>query len=227
VTGWLRPALLIAAKDVRLELRTRDVLTAVGLFALLVVVVGSFAFPALGPGREGVAAGMLWMALLFAVLLGIGRALALEKEDACIEGLMAAPIPRESIFLGKLLSTLAFVGVAELGILPAFLVLLQLTPGSGGLGLLVLVTVLGTVGLATVGTLFAGIAVNTRTREAILPLLVVPIAVPVMIAAVKATETALGGTEAGAAAPWLLLLLGYSALFLMVSLAVFPFVLEE
>lgn len=226
MSGWLRPALQIAAKDVRLELRTRDVLTSVGLFALLVVVVASFAFPAFGEGREGVAAGMLWMALLFAALLGIGRALALEAEESCMHALMAAPIPREAIFLGKLLSTLAFIGVAELGVLPVFLVLLQLTPGSG-LATLLLVALLGTLGLATVGTLFAAMAVNTRTREAILPLLVVPITVPVMIGAVKATEGVLGGDGAGATGPWLLLLVGYSALFVLVSLAVFPSVLEE
>lgn len=226
MTGWLRPALLIAGKDLRAELRTRDILTAIGLFALLVVVVASFAFPTFGPGREGVAAGMLWMALLFATLLGIGRSFALEKEEACIEGLMASPVPREAIFLGKLLSNLTFAGLAELGILPVFLILLQLTPRRG-IGLLVLAVALGTLGLATVSTLFASMAVSTRTREAILPLLVVPIAVPVMIAAVKATEAALGGKTVGQAGSWLFLLTAYGGLFLFVALATFPFVLEE
>ena len=84
----LRPALLIAGKDLRLELRTKDIVTAVGLFALLVVVTASFAFPTYGAGREGVAAGVLWMAFLFAGLLGLGRSFAIEKEEGCIDALM-------------------------------------------------------------------------------------------------------------------------------------------
>jgi heme exporter protein B len=226
MTGWFRPALAIAAKDLRIELRTRDVVTAVGLFALLVVVVASFSFPTFGEGRAAVGAGLLWMAFLFAILLGVGRSVALEYEDACIESLVASPAPRESIFLGKVLSNLAFTGAAVLMILPLALVLLQLHTVSDVL-LLTMTAVLGTFALVTVGTLCAAMAVNTRTREAILPLLVVPLAIPVMIAAVKASEIALAGDAASMATSWLLLLLGSSALFLAVGLVVFPYILEE
>lgn len=188
----LGPALQIASKDLKVEMRAKHVLPAVGLFALLVVTVASFSFPTSGPGREGVAAGMLWMAFLFASLLGMGRSFALEQEEACIEGLVASPAPSESIFLGKLLSNLAFTGLAEIGILPIFLVLLQLNPGKG-IVLLIASTVLGTFAVVTIGTLLSAMAVNTRTREAILPVLAVPLAVPALIASVQSTQGALGG----------------------------------
>ncbi len=223
--GGLRPAFLIAGKDLRLEMRTKDIVSAVGLFAILVVVTASFAFPTLGHGNEGVAAGILWMAFLFAGLLGLGRSFAIEKEEGCIDGLMISPAPRESVFLGKLLANLAFTFAVEAVVLPVFIVLLNLRPGAG-LVLLVVSAILGTLGLATVGTLFSAIAVNTKTREAILPLLVMPVAVPVMIAAVKATEAALGGSWSGAATPWVLLMGGYDALFLLVAFATFPQLME-
>lgn len=221
----LAPAWLIARKDLRLEMHTRDIVTSVGLFALLVVVAASFAFPTWGRGREGVAAGVLWIGFLFAGLLGIGRSFAIEKEDSCIDGLLLSPAGPEAIFLGKLLATLTFTLGVELVTLPVFVVLLQLTPGAGTV-VLVLAAVLGTLGLSTVGTLFAAMAVNTKTREVILPLLVLPIAVPLLIASVEATTAALGGRSLGSAQPWLLVMAAYDALFLMVGLSTFRHVTE-
>ena len=222
---WLTPALTIAGKDLRLEAKTHDVLASVGLFALLVVVTASFAFPAGGAGREGVAAGVLWIAFLFAALLGMGRSMALEKEEACLDGLAVSPAPREAIFLGKLVSNLGFTFAVEIVVIPIFVGLLQLHPGH--VGLLALSVVLGTLGLQTVGTLFASMAVNTRGREAILPLLVMPVAVPVMIAAVASTRDAFSGVWTTGSTGWLLLMAGYDALFLLVALATFPSVMEE
>jgi heme exporter protein B len=169
---------------------------------------------------------VLWMAFLFASLLGMARSFAVEKEDGCIEALMVSPVPREAIFLGKLLSNLAFTGAAELAILPVFVVLLQLAPGQG-LALLLAGTVLGTVALATIGTLFSAMAVNLRTREAVLPLLVIPVSLPALIAAVKVTEAALTGGSFASSAQWLLLLAAYGGLFLVVAMATFPYILED
>ncbi len=222
----MRAAALVAGKDLRLEYRTRDLLSSVGLFALLVVVVASFSFPTWGQGRQGVGAGMLWMALLFAGLLGMGRSLALEKEEGCLQGLLSSPAPREAIYLGKLASLVLFVSAVEVLLVPSFLVLLQLDVGPG-LPLLILAVPLGTLGIAVVGTLFATVAVQTRTREVILPLLVMPLLVPVMIAAVKATQAALEGLGVGQARTWLLLLTSYDLLFLLVGLATFPHLVEE
>lgn len=224
--SWLSPALTIARKDLRLELKTRDVLASVGLFVLLVVVTASFAFPTGGEGREGVGAGVLWMAFLFAALLGMGRSMAIEKEDACLEGLLVSPAPREAVFLGKLFSNLGFTFAVEIVILPVFIVLLQLQPG-GGIVLLILGAFLGTLGIVTVGTLFAAMAVNTRGREAILPLLVMPVSVPVMVAAVKVSEAGFAGGMGESTLSWLLLMVGYDALFLLVAIATFHHVMEE
>ncbi|MFA5787915.1 MAG: heme exporter protein CcmB [Actinomycetota bacterium] len=223
---WIGPAMVIAAKDLRLEMRTKSILSSVGLFALLVVVVASFSFPATGAGKNGVAAGLLWMSFLFSSLLGMGRSFSLEDEEACIEGLMASPAPRESIYLGKLLANLLFIGAVEAVVLPAFLILFQLEPGRG-IPLLALTAFLGTLGIVALGTLFSAMAVKTRTREAILPLLVMPLCVPIVIAAVKATETALGGAALSASASWLYLLAGFDALLVTVGLAAFPYVLDE
>lgn len=224
--SWLAPAFTIAGKDLRLEMKTRDVVASVGLFVLLVVVTASFAFPTGGEGREGVAAGVLWMAFLFAALLGMGRSMAIEKEDSCLEGLLVSPAPRESVFLGKLFTNLGFTFLVELVILPLFIVLLQLRP-AGGTALLILGALLGTLGIVTVGTLFAAMAVNTRGREAILPLLVMPVSVPVMVAAVKVSEAGFAGTWSSGTTSWLLLMAGYDALFLLVALATFQHVTEE
>ncbi len=222
----LRDAGRIAAKDLRIELRTRDILTAMGLFALLIVVVASFSFPTASEHREQIAAGLLWMAFLFAVLLGIGRSLAIEHEHACMDALVVSPVPRESIYLGKVLSNLAFVGAAQLLLLPLSIVLLQLEPGRG-IALLLLTVVLATLALVGITTLLSAMAVHTRTREAILPLLVIPVAIPVLIAAVQATRIALSGGAISAALPWLLLLTAAAALFLLLGLATFRHVLEE
>jgi heme exporter protein B len=225
MTTW-RAARRIAAKDLRIELRTRDVLTAMGMFALLIVVVASFAFPTSGAQREAVAAGLLWMAWLFAILLGIGRTLAMEHEDDCLDALLTSPVPRESIYLGKLLSNLAFVGVTQLFLLPVAVVLLQLEPRTG-LPLLLLTVAVGTLALVALTTLFSAMAATTRTREAILPVLVIPVALPVLVAAVRATDIALSGGALGAATSWLLLLTAAAALFLLLGLAMFRHVLEE
>jgi heme exporter protein B len=225
MTTW-RAARRIAAKDLRIELRTRDVLTAMGMFALLIVVVASFSFPTAGEQRETIAAGLLWMAWLFAILLGVGRSLAMEHEEDCLDALVTSPVPRESIYLGKLLSNLAFVGVTQLFLLPVAVVLLQLEPRTG-LPLLLLTVAVGTLALVAVTTLFATMAATTRTREAVLPVLVIPVAIPVLIAAVRATEIALSGGAPGAATPWLLLLTAAAALFLLLGLATFRHVLEE
>jgi heme exporter protein B len=220
---WLATAGVIARKDLRLELRTHDMLSSVGLFGVLVVVVASFALPLEGPGREGMAAGVLWMAILFATLLGLGRSLAIEKEDGCLEGLLVSPAPRESIYLGKLASNLVFAGGFEILIVPLFVVMIQVDVTMPVL--LFTSIVLGTLGIMIVGTLFAAIAVGTRGREAILPLLVLPVSVPIVTAAVRTSEAAFTGTW-GSSLGWLLLMVAFDVLFLLVALATFPYVTE-
>ncbi len=232
-----RAAMIIAGKDLRLELRSRDVLSSAGLFAIAVLVTASFTLPMNGAAREGAATGVLWISLLFAVLLGVGRSMAREQEDRAIEGLLLSPAPRESVFLGKLGANLAMVFAIEAFVVPMFVVLVGLSPTRPGAspGVLLAAVLLATTGLVTVSTLLSAIAVGSRLGESVLPLIVMPIVIPLMIAAVEVSRRGLGtapGTAPASsgsvdAVQWLVLLLGFDALVLLVALATFAFVVEE
>lgn len=222
------PALVIAGKDLRLESRSRDVVTSAGLFALVIVVTASFSLPASGAGRATAAAGALWMAVLFAGLLGVGRSQAWESEHRCLEAMLLAPIGRESVFLGKLLANLAFLAAVELLLVPAFLVLTQTASvAAPAVGLLALSVALGTVAVVTLGTLFGVIAAATRMQQALLPVLALPVLVPVMIAAVQSSAAALSGAGLPANLHWLALMTGYDAALLAVAVLTFGFLVEE
>ncbi len=209
-------------KDVLSEARTRDVATSVFVFALLVIVVFSFAFE---PGKiELVAAGILWVAFTFAGVLGLSRSFVLEKDKGCLEGLMLCPVDRGAIYLGKMLGSLTFMLVIEAVLLPIFGVLFNqplLAPE------LVLIVVLATIGFAAVGTLFSALAVNTKSREIMLPILFFPIVIPVIIAAVKATELVLADGSWSSLSSWLELMVAFDVVFLIVAPLVFEFVIEE
>lgn len=224
----IRAAVLIAAKDLRVEARTREAFSSAGLFALLIVVTASFALPTFGVGREGVAAGTVWMAILFATLLTAGRTQTMENEDRCVDALMLAPIPRESVFLGKFLATFAFSVVIEAMLLPAFMMLMRLPLGSPrALALLVAAVVLGTTGLVGLGTLLGMMATRTRMQQAFLPMLVMPVVVPLMIAAVQVTQAAFADAGLADTTRWLAMLVGFDAVFLLVAVVTFPYVVEE
>ena len=210
-------------KDVVAEWRSKEVSTAMLVFALMSVVIFNFAFELRVESVANVAPGVLWVAICFAGVLGLNRSLILEKDRGCLEGLMLCPVDRSAIYLGKLLGNVLFMLITEAVVLPAFAVLFNLpllTPS------LFLVVVLGTCGFAAVGTLFAAIAVNTRSREVMLPVLLFPVIVPLLIAAVKATESIVAPTG-GAEPPWLGLLGAFAAIFLVIATLTFEYVLEE
>lgn len=213
----------IVWKDILSEMRTKETITALVAFALLVIVVVSFA---LEPGEQtsSIAAGVLWIAFTFAGVLGLSRSFVLEKDKGCLQGLMLCPVDRGLIYLGKMLSTVIFMLVVEAVILPVFIVLLnqpRFPPQ------LILIAVIATVGFAAVGTLFSALAVNTKARDVMLPLLFLPIASPVIIAAIKASSAALSGESWGSMAPWFGVMIAFDAVFLVVSPLVFEFVIEE
>lgn len=217
-------ALAIMSKDLLSELRTRDAATAIFLFSLLVIVVFNFA---LEPGRGkalSIAAGVLWVSFAFAGVLGFNRTFVQEKEKGCLEGLLLAPVEREAIFVGKVLGSLVFMLAVEAVILPIFAALYSLPLR---LPQQAVILFLATLGFSSVGTLFSALAVNTKAREIMLPLLFLPIVVPVLIAAVKASTLALMGEGWGVLLPWLELIAAFDALFLTVCFLVFEFVLEE
>ena len=223
MSSW-RKVLAITWKDVLSEMRTREIIFSVLVFTLLVLVIFNFAFGASQEMIALVAPGILWATFAFAGVLSLSRSFIPEKEEGCLEGLMACPISREVIYFGKMLSSLAFMLIVEAIALPIFSFLFNLPVF---LPQLVTITVLATIGFVTVGTLFSALAVNTRAREMILPILFLPVVVPVIICAVKASGLALSGEPWSELSPWLQVIGAFDVIFLVVSFLVFAFVIEE
>ena len=223
MTGFLRPILLIAWKDILLEVRTKEIITSVFIFALLVVIIFNFAFDPSPDVVVLVVPGILWVAFTFAGVLGFNRSFILEKDGGSLDGLLLCPVSRDVIYLGKLTGTVFFMIVVEALLLPVFAVLYNVSLFLPGL---LLVAFLATLGFATIGTLFSAMAVNTRSREIMLPLLLFPISVPVLIAAVEATR-ALLDPSVSMPSRWWQLLLAFDVIFLVISSFLFGTVLEE
>jgi heme exporter protein B len=221
--SFLRKALTITRKDILTEARTREVVFSALIFALLVIITFSFAFGADSGNIKLVAPGILWVTFTFSGILSLNRAFIPEKEENCLEGLMACPVPREAIFVGKMLGAFAFMLVIEIIALPVFAFLFNLPLSFQ----LVVITLLATLGFVTVGTLFSALAVNTRAREMVLPILFLPVVVPLVISAVKGSEMALGGKFWGDIASWLQIIGAFDVIFIVVAFWVFPFVIEE
>jgi len=214
--------LTILWKDVVLELRTKDIVVSALVFALLVIVVFSFAITPTPQTVAFVAPGILWISFTFGGVLGLNRSMSLERESGGLHALMLAPVSRDLVFFGKMLGTLLFMLLVEVAVFPAFAVLFNfslLLPG------LIPVAVLATLAIAAVGTLFAAIAANTRSREVMLPLLFFPVVVPVVIAAVEASTAVLQGDSAFDR--WIPFLLAFDAVFLVVCPFAFQLVVEE
>ena len=220
----LRPVLVIVWKDILLELRSRDLVVSVLVFGLLVVVVFNFALNN-APGRaEQLAPGILWTAFAFAAILAMNRAFVRDQEQGGLEGLLIAPVSRDAIFLGKALTSLIFMLLIEAALLPVYAVMLDFSALSFNL---ILTIFLGTLGFAVVGTLFSAMAVQTRSREIMLPVLFFPVVLPVIIAAVEASTRAVGGETFVGLGRWLPLIGVFDALFLVICPWVFAFVVEE
>ena len=211
-------------KDILLELRTKEVATSILIFALLVLVIFNFALdPEAGTIRQ-VAPGMLWVGFTFAGVLGLNRIFATEKENSCFDGLMLCPVDRAVIYWGKLASIFTFILIIEAIITPIFLVLFNLPLFLPALALTI---VPATIGLAAVGTLFSALAMNTRAREILLPMVFLPVVVPVIIAGVKITALVLEGRPWGDMTIWFEIMIAFDIIYLVVSALVFEFVIEE
>lgn len=220
----LRQSVALAAKDLRIEARGRHALGAVLPFAATLLVAFGLS---LGPGREPLqeaAPGLLWIAALFAAVLSFRQSYASETEDGALEGLRLSPVDRAAIFLGKSAAVAVTLLLLEAVVLVLVGGLFDVSLGRDPL-VLVAAFVLGTVGLAAVGGLFGVLNESPRAREAVIPLLVLPLATPVLVAAVRATALATVGR--GGAGSWLALLLAFDALFLATGTLVFGHLLED
>lgn len=224
----------IAKKDLKAEFRTKQMLNSMVIFALLVIVIFSFAF-----GNEAsiyisnlkknivdlLAPGMLWIAFTFAGMLGLSRSFAGEKEEGCLEGLKLCPVERSDIYNGKVVSNIVLMFVMEMITLPIFVVLfsydIRNIPG------LVVVIILGTFGFVFVGTLLSALTVNTRTREILLPVILFPVLIPVILSAVTATGVMLSKGSLSDIMGELQILAVYDIIFFIVAQMVFEYTIED
>ena len=224
VAGFLKAILAVVWKDLAAELRSRELLSAMLVFALLVILIFNFALELDLPTRRSVTSGVLWVTFAFAGTLGLNRSMAIEKDRGCLDGLLLAPVDRSAIYFGKAISNLVFMLIVEAIVLPAYSLLYNtnlINPGLIG------VTVLGSIGYVAVGTLLASMAVQTRTRDIMLPILLFPVAIPVLLASVKASEGFLQGLAGAEIMPWVNLLIVYDVIFIAVAFMTFDSVVEE
>jgi len=220
-----RAAAILLAKELRLEFRTRELLNATVVFALVVVVLFSFSFDPTSAESRRLGPGLLWIAFLFSGSLMLHPSFGREQVNQTLDALRMAPISPFALLLGKMLANFLFLSAAEVVLVPIFAVLYNVSLVAV-VGRLALVIVLGTLGLCITGTVFSAIAAHARMRELLLPLLLLPILVPLLIAAVECT-TSLLAADPGLERGWLALLAGFDIVFLTASWLLSDFLLEE
>ncbi|HSQ25934.1 MAG TPA: heme exporter protein CcmB [Anaerolineales bacterium] len=221
---YFRALWAVVWKDLAAELRSRELISAMLVFALLVIMIFNFALELDAKTRTSVTSGVLWVTFAFAGTLGLNRSMAMEKDRGCLDGLLLAPVDRSSIYFGKMLGNLFFMLIVEAIVLPVYSILYNTNLFNIGL---ILVTLLGSIGYVSVGTLLSSMAVQTRTRDILLPILLFPVVIPVFIASVKASSGFLNQIEMTEIWPWLNLLIVYDVIFTAIAFMVFDYVVEE
>lgn len=211
-------------KDLLAERRTREILGAMLVFALVIILIFVFAFDLSVEMRRQAAAGVIWVTLCFSGTNSLNRSIAVEKDREGMDGLLLAPVDRTAIYFGKVLVNWVYVLLTALIIIPVYSVFNNvnlLSPGFFG------VVLLGSLGYILTGTLLATLSIQTRTRDMLLPILLFPVVIPLLLAAVRASTILLQGSHTPELSTWLMLLGGYDLLFLAVGLLVFDKILEE
>lgn len=226
VSETLAAAWLIARKDLAIEFRTRSAFFSSVVFALLGLVIFYYAWDPTAVSVTDLAPGVLWIIFTFSGLLGLHRSFGVEAADHAIDGLLASPVSRHSIFLGKAIANLVFVAGVQVIAIPALAVFYNLPLGHVAAPL-IMIAILAAIGLVTVGTLFSAMAVNTRLAELLLPMLALPFFVPVVIAATQATAKLLSGRPLVESAAWLKLLLAFDIVFVAACALAYPFTIED
>lgn len=222
--SFLKAVSAVVWKDLQAEFRSRELFTAMLVFSLLIILVFNFALDLDIQTRRSVTAGVLWATFTFAGTIGLNRSMAIEKDRGCLDGLLLAPVDRSAIYFGKVVSNLMFMLIVEAIVLPIYSILYDtnlLQPG------LLAVILLGSIGYVAVGTLLSAMSVQTRTRDILLPILLFPVVIPVVIAAVQASNGILTGAESSEITPWVNLLLAYNVIFIAVAYMLFDYVVEE
>jgi heme exporter protein B len=223
--SYFRAVSAVASKDLAAELRSRELISAMLVFSMLVMMIFYFALELDPKTRNTIAAGVLWVTFAFAGTLGLNRSMAIEKDRGCLDGLLLAPVDRSAIYFGKVISNLAFMFIVEVIVLPIYSFLYNINLLNLGL---IGVILLGSVGYTAVGTLLSTMTIQARTRDVLLPILLFPVVIPVLVAAVKASNGFLLGADMTTdILPWLNILIVYDVIFIAVAFMVFDFVVEE
>ena len=223
----VRQAARVAWKDLRIELRSREIVYTMAFFAALLVVIYAFAFPRDPNAVRGSVPGMLWVAIAFAGTIGLGRAFDRERENDTMRALLLAPVPRLAVFLGKAAATTALV-LAVAAVCAPLLALFLNAPLFDYPGMLVLVVVLGAIGIAVIGSVFAATLLKVRSRDVLLPVILYPLLVPLFVAGTKCTAGLTAEIPNFDAAWYWIQFLGiYDAAFLVLSIWVFESLVIE
>ena len=224
--GTFAAAALIARKDLAIEFRTRSAFLAAMVFSLVAITIFYFAWDATAVPASDLAPGVLWVIFTFSGLLGLHRSFGVEESDRAIDALLASPIDREAVFLGKALANLLFVLGVQAVAIPAVGLFYNLPLGRV-IAPLAGIAVLAAIGLVSVGTLFSAMAINTRLAELLLPVLALPFFVPIVLPAAQATARLLAGRPVAEAMSWLRILIGFDIVFVVACALAFPFTLED
>jgi len=215
----------IIFKDIAVEWRNKESVSSMFMFGVLTMVIFNYAFDPTGMDRSLISPGFLWVSFTFAGIIGLNRSLSMELDNECLQGLLLAPLSRGELYLGKVASNFAFMMIAEIMIMPAFIVLNNL-----GLNVAIIqifgVAILGTLGFVAVGTILSMISAHTRMKEVILAILQIPLTVPVILMSVSATRMILSEDTDGISAR-LSVLGAFSIVYLTASYLLFEFVVEE
>src|SRR5215212_8425541 len=222
--SFLRAVFAVVWKDIQAEFRSLELVSAMLVFSMLVIIIFNFALNLDIKMRQTVTAGVLWTTFAFAGTLGLNRSMAIEKDRGCLDGLLLAPVDRSAIYFGKAISNLIFMLIVEVIVLPVYSVLYTINLFQPGL---LLVILLGSIGYVAVGTLLSAMSVQTRTRDILLPILLFPVVIPVILAAVKASSGIIAGAEWADVMMPINLLIAYDIIFTAVAFMVFDSVVEE
>jgi heme exporter protein B len=223
-TSFFKVVLAVLGKDFRAELRSRELVGSMGLFVLLSMLVFSFAFELNRQARSETVGGVLWVTVVFASILGLNRSMAMEREQGNFEALLIAPVDRAALYVGKLVGNYAFTLAVALPLMVVMSILYNVSV----LNLQVLVVLLlGTFAMTSIGTLLAAMTVQTRARETLLPITMLPIILPTLLAAVRSTNAILDRVPYAQWSDWLVILVVLDVIYLVMCLMTFGFVVEE
>ena len=221
---YLQAIIAIIKKDLTAELRSRELISAMLVFSLLVILIFNFALELEPKLRLVVTPGILWVTFIFAGTIGLNRSFAVEKDRGSFDGLLLAPVDRSVILFGKIAGNLIFMFLLEILILPVYSLLYNVNLFQPGL---LLVIFLGSVGYISVGTLLSSMSMQTKTRDMLLPIILFPVTIPILLASVRASNGYLQNLGNASITPWINLLVVYDVIFLAVSYMVFDYIVEE